>query len=486
MMRGYLKRHLPDSLFGRTVLILLIGMLVSHAISIWVSSDARERAVRAVGGFAASQRIANLSRLIEEAPTDWRMRMAQALSDQTFSVELSSTAPDGVGGDERGAAATIRDAIASQLREWNGRQIRVSVENPAIESGVLQGGVAHRFGPWGGMGPMDGMMHNMMGPAFEGGFGAWKSMQAAVRLSDGQWLTFATALPQSGPPFSWSFLITFAVMGILVLIVSAWAVRGVTAPIRTFARAADRLGRDVAAPPLEESGALEIRAAARAFNLMQSRVRRLVEGRTQMLAALSHDLRTPLTLLRLRTEDVENSEEREKMLATIGEMDAMIESTLAFARDEMLSEPRRRTDLSALVASIVDDMADAGMNVLMAPADPLPVECQPGAIKRVVSNLIDNAVKYGGRADVSIVHAPDFTEIAVEDAGLGIPADMMEKVFQPFYRIEESRSRETGGVGLGLAISQSIAQAHGGEIVLQNKKGGGLRASLRLPGRPVA
>ena len=481
MNRGLLKRLLPDSLFGRTVLILLIGMLVSHAISIWVSSDARERAVRAIGGYAASQRIANLSRLIEEAPADWRTRIALALSDQTFRVALSSNAPDGVGGDERGAAAAIRDAIAGQLRDWDGRKIRVSVESPAFASRFPQGEIGSPHGSWNDMGPMGGMMRGMMGPAFEGGFGAWRSMQAAVRLSDGQWLTFATALPQSGPPFSWSFLVTFAVMGLLVLIVSAWAVRGVTAPIRIFAEAADRLGRDVAAPPLAETGASEIRAAAHAFNLMQSRVLRLVEGRTQMLAALSHDLRTPLTLLRLRTEEVENSEEREKMLATIGEMDSMITSTLAFARGEMLSEPRRRTDLSALVASIVDDMADAGVSVSMAPAAPLPVECQPSAIKRVVSNLIDNAVKYGERADVSIVRAPDFSEVAIEDVGPGIPADMMEKVFQPFYRIEDSRSRETGGVGLGLAISQSIAQAHGGQIVLRNKEGGGLRAALRLP-----
>lgn len=479
MTRKPFVRLLPNSLFGRTVLILLIGMLVSHALSIWVSSDARERAVRAVGGFAASQRIANLSRLIEEAPADWRARIAQALSDQTFQVALSSDTPDSLGGDEQGPAATIRDAIAGQLREWDGRQIRVSVESPAIASRRLEGG--HRHGPWDGMGPMGGMMQGMMGPAFDGGFGAWRSMQAAVRLSDGQWLTFSTDLPQSGPPFSWSSLVAFAVMGLLVLVVSAWAVRGVTAPMRTFASAADRLGRDVAAPPLAETGASEIRAAARTFNLMQSRILRLIESRTQMLAALSHDLRTPLTLLRLRTEEVENPEEREKMLATIGEMDSMISSTLAFARGEMLSEPRRRTDLSALVASIVDDMADAGMQVLMAPADPLPVECQPGAIRRVISNLIDNALKYGGRAEVSIVRAPDSMEVAVEDPGPGIPADMMEKVFQPFYRIEDSRSRETGGAGLGLAISQSIAQAHGGEIVLRNKEGGGLRASLRLP-----
>jgi len=483
-MTGLLRRLVPQSLFGRTVLILLVGMLTSHAISIWVTSGAREQAVRAVGGFVAAQRIANLSRLIEEAPVDWRPRIAQALSDQTFRVLLSPAAPDWIGAPEQGAAATVRDAIAGQLTEWPGREVRVSVAGPIGPSGRVPFAAAFHYGPRGGVGPsgeMDHMMRDMMGPAFDGGFGVWRSIQAAVRLGDGQWLSFATALPQNGPPFSWSFLVTFAVMGVLVLIISAWAVRGVTAPMETFAAAADRLGRDVTAPALPEAGAREIRAATRAFNRMQERVRRLVEGRTQMLAAISHDLRTPLTLLRLRAEEADNPEERDKALATIDEMDGMISSMLAFARDDLQSEPRRRIDLATLVESMVDDMADAGMHVRMAPSEPLPIECQPAAIKRVVTNLLDNAVKYGGRADVSIISSPEAVEIVVDDAGPGIPPDQLERVFQPFYRIESSRSRETGGTGLGLAISQSIVQAHGGEITLANRKDGGLRATVRLP-----
>lgn len=153
---------------------------------------------------------------------------------------------------------------------------------------------------------------------------------------------------------------------------------------------------------------------------MQESVRRLVEGRTQMLAAISHDLRTPLTLLRLRAEEAENTDEREKALATIGEMDGMISSMLAFARDEMFAEPRRRVDLTTLVESVVDDMTDAGIDVRMEPSEPLPFECQPAAIKRVVANLLDNAIKYGKRADVTIVRLPDSVEIVVEDQGPGI------------------------------------------------------------------
>ena len=262
---------------------------------------------------------------------------------------------------------------------------------------------------------------------------------------------------------SWQFIISMALMGVIVLAVSAWAVRRVTAPLGLLAAAADRLGRDVAAEPLAEAGTIEMQHAARAFNRMQERLRRLIESRTQMLAALSHDLRTPLTLLRLRAEEVADSDERDKMLATIGEMDEMIGTTLAFARDEVRAEPRRRVDIAALLASVVDDMADAGLPVTMAPAPPLIHDCQPGALKRAITNLLDNAVKYGKRAEAAITTAAKTIEITIDDDGPGIPDAELPRVFQPFYRVEDSRSRDTGGTGLGLAIAQSIVQAHGGE-----------------------
>jgi signal transduction histidine kinase len=329
-------------------------------------------------------------------------------------------------------------------------------------------------------GGMGGMMHGMMGPGF-GGFGAWRGLQVAVKLADGQWLSFATALPQGAPSVSWQFIISMALMGLIVLAVSVWAVRRVTAPLGMLSAAADRLGRDVTAEPLAVAGTVEMQNAARAFNRMQARLRRLIESRTQMLAALSHDLRTPLTLLRLRTEEVANTDERDKMLATIGEMNEMIGSTLAFARDEVRAEPRRRVDVAALLASVVDDMADAGLPVTMTPASPLSYECQPIALKRALTNLLDNAVKYGKRAQVAIATMGKTIAITIDDDGPGIPEAELAKVFQPFYRVEDSRSRDTGGTGLGLAIAQAIVQAHGGELTLANRPGGGLRARIELP-----
>lgn len=459
-----MTRFLPRNLFGQTLLILLLGLVVSHTIGAWIYAGAREQAVRAVGGFAVAQRVANLSRLVEEAPADWRLRIVAALNDSTFRVSLAAQPPEQLPADASGAAGVIEDYVRQELSDRSDHQVRAAVFAPAGP-------------PVRSMNGMGLMMRDMMGP----NFGAWRGLQVAVRLSDGQWLSFATALPQGAPSVSWQFIASMTMMGIIVLAVSAWAVRRVTAPLGLLSTAADRLGRDVAAAPLVEAGSIEMRHAARIFNRMQERLRRLIESRTQMLAALSHDLRTPLTLLRLRAENVGDTDEREKMLATITGMDEMIATTLAFARDEVRAEPRRRVDVTALLASVVDDMADAGLPVSMAPAAPLTYECQPGALKRAIINLLDNAVKYGKCARAAISSGTKAIDITVDDDGPGIPDKELPQLFQPFYRIEESRNRGTGGTGLGLAIAQSVAQAHGGELTLANRPDGGLRACMSLP-----
>jgi signal transduction histidine kinase len=258
-------------------------------------------------------------------------------------------------------------------------------------------------------------------------------------------------------------------------------VRRVTAPLASLATAAERLGHDVNAAPLAETGTNETRQAARAFNDMQTRLRGLIENRTRLLAAISHDLRTPLTLLRLRAETVENAQERDKMLSTIAEMDAMIGATLTFARDQSVDEARRPTDLTTLLQSVVDEMHDAGFAVRMQPGEAIVYECQPAALTRAVRNLLDNAAKYGKSANVEIRRLSKTIEINIDDEGPGIPQQELTRVLEPFYRLEESRSRETGGVGLGLAIAQSIVQAHGGTLTLTNRQARGLRATIVLP-----
>ena len=462
---------LPRSLFGQTLLALLVGLVISHAAGSWIYTLDREQAVRAVGGFAAAQRITNLTRLVEETPRGSRERIVAALNDQTFRIALSAKPPAMTPGDDDAQVAeAIRDFLVDQLSLGSARQPRVSASWPAGSDSVF--GNRH---PMMGRGPM---MHGF--GAF-GPFGGFRDLQIAIPLSDGQWLTFATALPQGGPAFSRQFLVSMGIMAMIILAISIWVVRRVTAPLASLSAAAEKLGSDLNAPPLPETGTVEIRQASRAFNNMQARLRSLMENRTRMLAAISHDLRTPLTLLRLRTENVGDVPEREKMLASIAEMDSMIAATLEFARDEAMAETRRRTDLTALLASVVDDMADTGLPVTMAPAQPVVCECQPAALKRALTNLLDNAVKYGKQARATIASAPGAVEITIDDDGPGIAKDELMRVFQPFYRVEGSRSRDTGGIGLGLSIAQSIVQAQGGQLTLSNRSEGGLRARVTLP-----
>ena len=330
--------------------------------------------------------------------------------------------------DDSPVAQAIKDFLVDQLSLGSARQPRVSASLPHAP-------------PFGGWHPMMGrgpMMHGF------GPFGGFRDLQVAVPLPDGQWLSFATALPEGGPSFSRQFLLSMGLMAVIILAVSVWAVRRVTAPLASLSAAAERLGNDLNAPPMPETGTIETRQASRAFNTMQARLRGLIENRTRMLAAISHDLRTPLTLLRLRAETVENAPERDKMLATIAEMDSMVAATLQFVWDEARAEPRRRTDLTALLASAVDDMADAGLPVTMEPAEPLVYECQPAALKRAVTNLLDNAVKYGKRARAAIRSAPQAIEITIDDEGPGIPearAGAGISTLLPRGRFEKSRDR---------------------------------------------
>ena len=399
-------RLLPKSLFGQTLLVLVAGLIVSLLAGSWIYTLDREQAVRAVGGFAAAQRITNLTRLVQEAPREWRERIVDGLSDQAFRVSLSTQPPAIIPNDDDGTVAqAIKEFLVDQLSLGPGRQPRVSASPLGVPV----------FGGWRPMMRPGPMMHGF------GGFDGFRDLQVAVPLSDGQWLSFTTALPESSSAFSRQFLLSMGIMAIVIFTASMWAVRRMTAPLAALSAAAERLGNDLNAPPMPEAGTIETRQASRAFNTMQARLRSLIENRTRMLAAISHDLRTPLTLLRLRAENVENRQERDRMLATIAEMDSMVGVALQFARDEATTEPRRPTDIAALVQSTVDDMADAGLPVKMEPAKPVVYDCRVDALKRALRNLLDNAVKYGKAASAAIRTTPQTIKIIIDDEGPGIP-----------------------------------------------------------------
>jgi signal transduction histidine kinase len=315
---------------------------------------------------------------------------------------------------------------------------------------------------------------------------SWHEAVIGMRFPDGEWLNVTAQLEPLRPWHSPTFLVSFVLMTVAAAGLTLWAVRRLTAPVRTLALAAEALGRDVNAPPLPENGPTEVAVAAVAFNTMAARIRRFVEDRTELLTAIGHDLRTPITRLKLRAEFVEDDEQRGKILVDLEELEAMVSATLAFGRDARTTEPVSHLDLAELLRTILDEAGDAKPDVLdklnyEGPAH-LTVQARSLSLKRVFVNLVANAVNYGGSARVRLARRdPGMVVVEVEDDGPGISAGELDRVFEPFHRGEPSRNRETGGVGLGLPIARNIMRAHGGDVTLANRPSGGARATVTLP-----
>jgi len=401
-------------------------------------------------------RIAAIAQMIDSVPHDDRPRVIASISGPLLHVVVRDTRDPELSNEASGNADLLRQLIMLALGD---RASSVIVTTRAADD---------------------------RGEAADAGPTTTDAMRAPLTiemaLSDGRWLRIVMLDHMLTHNFAW-----WQVPAVLVLLfllaaaLSVWTGRWLAKPISDFAIGAERLGVDIGAPALQETGSHELRTAIRAFNRMQARLQRFLADRTEMLAAISHDLKTPLTRLRLRAEFVGDEDQQRKMLADLDEMSAMIESALAFAREDGLQEPRMLVDLGALVVNVCDNAADAGGEVTCSAARGLDVTCRPSAVTRAVANLIDNAIKYGTVARAAVVREPGSVLITIDDDGPGIPADEHERVFAPFYRLERSRNRDGGGTGLGLAVARTIAREHGGDVTLANIPGGGLRVRMELP-----
>jgi two-component system OmpR family sensor kinase len=305
------------------------------------------------------------------------------------------------------------------------------------------------------------------------------SFKAALRQPDGSWRVVAPQR-QLIAPWQQRNMIVLTVAFVAVMPLAWWFARRLASPIAAFARAAERLGRDPDAPPLSLRGSTEIRSAVAAFNLMQERLNRYVSNRTTMIGAIAHDLRTPLTRLRFRIEAAPD-DLKPKLAADLDEMEAMLASTLAFVQDATRPVERTKLEISSLVETVMDEAAETGADAAVDQSERAVVDGDPIALKRLVTNLVDNALKFGSCARGRVFAEAGMAIVEVDDNGPGVPEDDIERAFEPFHRLEGSRSRETGGAGLGLAVVRAIARGHGGEVVLQNRPEGGLRARVSLP-----
>jgi signal transduction histidine kinase len=442
-------RLIPDTLAGRTIAVLLLSLGLFHLFSIYVYQVGLESATGSAREHQLAERLASIKRVIADRPAMEREQTAHSLT--TASIEVHWSLQNLVNAEAVTSEhlRDLRSRLMQLLPELNEGQIRLGYADERIGSAASTSST-----------------HVLL---------------ASLQLADGSWVNFGVAAFLPGAASEHGVFYSTTAMAVGIVLVSVFLVRTITAPLRALAHAAERTGVDVAAPGVPETGPAEVRHAAHAFNQMQTRLRRLIEDRAQTLAAISHDLKTPITRLRLRAEFVGDESLRKEIDDDLTEMEAMIESTLAFLRGEIETEETRSVDLSAILETICGDLADSGHNVEIVSAPHALLPCRSLAIKRALSNLIQNAVKYGGNARVLLALAQGEIQITIDDDGPGIPDDQIEAVFNPFHRMEESRSRVTGGSGLGLTVARSLIRAHGGEVALRNRPEGGLQAIVNLP-----
>ncbi|MFW8635674.1 ATP-binding protein [Cribrihabitans pelagius] len=447
---------------ARIILLVILALMAAQAVSLWLFVDERSLAVRTAIGAETAGRAANVARLLEEAPPSLHPSILRAADSPLVRFDLSRL-PE-VQHTSHGGTGAVEARVRALLGDSYSREIRVELHE--VDSAEL---------PLPHLAPEMAQMHREM---MRGQMSAIE-MTLSIALSSGQWLNVGTRFER--PPLQWprQSALTFALSAAAILIAVFWfLITRVTGPLRRLAVAADRLGRGDNVAALPESGPPEVRELTGAFNRMQERLTRFVADRTRLLAALGHDLRSPLTAMRVRAEFVEEEETRQSLISSIGEMQGMVDSALDFARGLAGTEPFETCELGAFLGQLQADMLE---QFELEPGKRLAVGLRPNAMRRALRNVIENALRYGGSACVSYGQQGGSAVITVADSGPGIPEEDLEKVFEPFLRLEASRSLETGGHGLGLSIARTILRAHGGDITLASRPGGGLQAVLAIP-----
>lgn len=437
---------LPRTLFGQMLLALFAWLIAAQSLGFWLMLDDRVRFGEKLLGVYAAQRMAGVISILDRAESAERARLLHALNVPPIRISLNDRWHSSPESDSKNAQLFI-EHVARELERPAPLQV-LSIKREEYRRG-------------------EPPILFVVGQA---------------RLADGAVLTFWHSLPQQGLDWPLRLLVLLVVLGVSVAILAGWTVRPLTRPLASLADAATGLAQNLEQSPLPENGPLEVSRAAQAFNAMQRALKRYLETRALALAAVSHDLRLPITRLRLRLERVSDEDLKAKMEEDLAEMDDMIGSTLEFLRAGSSAEKWQKLDVNALLESVAGDMAMVGAQVELHGAASGPISAKPQALRRCLANLLDNAWRYGSEhIDVSIGEHGDQLEIRVEDRGAGIPREDLERVFEPYVRIESSRAKHTGGTGLGLAIARAIARAHGGDVRLSMREGGGTCATIALP-----
>jgi signal transduction histidine kinase len=455
------RRFLPKSLIGQIALVMAAALLVAQAINFGLIFNERQRATHTqieappIGRF-----VLMLQRLAPLAPAARADLLAERGRRGRFAIDAESAIP-AEASDPR-IVARLRDQA-----EQNGvalRDVRAAVRQ--------QVELPRRF--------RDRLSPEELSRAEER-MRRMQTLYLSAQLPDGSWVNARLVTARPNPWLAARLAGSTLLIYLLILAAVTLIAQRLGRPLRALTAAAQSFEGRSEAPQVEPRGPADVRRAILAFNAMSARVGTMLDEKDRMLGAIGHDLRTPLASLRIRAESVEPAEERAKMIATIEEMTAMLDDTLAFARSGRAAEEVRAVDVSALADAVVEELRALGQPATFHEGARQTASVQPNLLRRAVRNLIENGVKYGGSAEVAVRAGGGMIAIEVADNGPGIPEAEFGKVQEPFVRLEASRNRATGGSGLGLALARAAAEAHGGRLELENRPGGGLLARILLP-----
>jgi signal transduction histidine kinase len=466
-----MRRFLPQTLPAWFLLILIAGLAITQVTTLSIVNRERAASNNLLELFRLSDRAFSLVKLLNAVSPAERTQLAARLSNSSFVVTITDTPAIRTAIPADDDLAELEDDIVARLSKFGIVEARIR-----RESADTSPAEPPNFTPDPDVGQIE---HEFLRLAASISQSA--RLLASIEFKDGQWLNFVMPLTPVSPLLTGRTLALMALVAGFVVILSISALRRLTAPYRLLESAVKRLGEDLKSSPLPEGGSHEYRSAARAVNAMQARLRDYVEDREQLAAALAHDLRTPLTRMKLRLELLTNRKIKASLLHDVSDIEAISRSVVDFATFEVKEEADERIDMHSLVDSIVDAYREVSFDEEAFPSRGLVCVGRPIALRRCITNLIDNAVTYGGKAHVGLERDGDDIVLMIRDEGPGIPQAKLDTVFRPFTRVEGSRSRETGGFGLGLTIARTIARSFGGDIRLANRPGGGLMTELRLP-----
>ena len=459
------SRLLPRTLFGQILCVLLGGLLLANALGLWLVVEDRVRLSRQMRSDYAATRLAESVALVDETPAAGRDRLLRMLESPSTRLSL-----DEPWYDDAKAVPDDFDAFAQRVGERLGTRFEHQVVRRERDMLTPRDDM-HPLRPP----PPPKLARLLPAPPVI-------DVSTQARLSDGSVLTFRYSPPPPPVDRPLRIIVGLLLVALAVSLLSVWVVRRLTRPLAMFARAADGLARDLDQAPLDTGGPREVAGAAQSFNRMQGALRALIQTRAQALAGVSHDLRLPITRVRLRLEQLPDSPVREAIERDLAEMETLIDDTLAFLRAGDSSESAAPTRLDALVEGVADDIAALGADIEVSGSLAQPVVLRPALTRRALANLMDNARRYGGgRVRVTLSSTDGEARIDIDDDGPGVPEAELEHVFEPYVRLEASRARHTGGSGLGLAISRAVIRAQGGEVTLSRRAEGGLRARVALP-----